>query len=348
MAQVLVTGANGHVGCNTVRALIDAGHAVVAFVRPGADLRGLDGLDVAIAEGDVWDADAVVRAAEGCAFLINHAAVYQTRAEHPDEIMKPAVEGIENVLRAAKAAGARRVIHTSSTAAVGFGFTPDTMNDESDWNTTARMHYYLAKTESERVAHQRAAELDMPLISLNPCMILGRHDYRITPSTDYVRRLIDGTAPTMAGGLATVDVRDVAQAHVVALDHGEPGERYLLIGENLSYRELGKALHDMTGLPIKHVGLPGGLARALMPIIGGLPRLVGKPPLITGDEAYEVIGRYGYFNGAKAVAALGLTFRSARDALEDTVRWLVHRNELSLKSYDALRHRFPADPAWGA
>ena len=113
MARVLVTGANGQMGCNLVRQLRADGHEVVGMVRAGADLAGIESLDLELRKGDIRDADAVHAAVEGTDVIANLAAVYDLRARHADDIVKPAVEGAQNVLAAAERHGVSRVIHIS-------------------------------------------------------------------------------------------------------------------------------------------------------------------------------------------------------------------------------------------
>lgn len=129
MTQALVTGANGHIGSNLVRELLDHGYAVVAFVRDGADLRGLDGLDVTLVRGDILDEEACEPAAVECDYVFHLAAPYLTWARDPSTIIDPAVRGTENVLRAAKKRGVKRVVVTGSCNAVGF--TGDKPLDET-------------------------------------------------------------------------------------------------------------------------------------------------------------------------------------------------------------------------
>ena len=152
MARVLVTGANGHIGCNVVRTLQGAGHEPVAFVRASADTRGLDGLELELARGDVRDRAAVRRAMRGCQFVINLAALFETRGYTAEEIMRPAVEGVTNVLESAAELGLERVVHASSVVAVGYGWSPHEIRTGRDWNDENLLPYHAAKTQSERRA----------------------------------------------------------------------------------------------------------------------------------------------------------------------------------------------------
>lgn len=146
MTRALVTGANGHIGCNLVRDLAEHGYDVVAFVRPNADTRGLDPLGLSLARGDVLDAASVHTAMKGCEVVFHAGAPYALWAKDERTIVEPAVRGTENVLRAAAEHGVRRVVVTSSCNAVGF--TPDAAHplDETSWNERTKSRTSARRT----------------------------------------------------------------------------------------------------------------------------------------------------------------------------------------------------------
>src|SRR5688572_22528103 len=151
--RVLVTGANGHIGNHVVRELISARHDPVPFVRKSSDVSGLKDLGLTLHYGDVQDRSSLEAAARGCDAIIHLAAVYAMRPKTAEEIMRPAVEGTENILQVAKAIGAKRVVYTSSVVAVGYSSTP-AVRSERDWNEDPQVPYFRAKTQSERQAWQ--------------------------------------------------------------------------------------------------------------------------------------------------------------------------------------------------
>ncbi|HEU4611524.1 MAG TPA: NAD-dependent epimerase/dehydratase family protein [Kofleriaceae bacterium] len=118
--RVVVTGANGHIGSNIVRVLIEQGHSVVALVRPRADRRALDGLAVDVREGDILDRESLAAAFDGADVVIHAAAPHRNFASDPNELIRPAVDGTRNVLDACAKAKVRRMVLTSSAATVGF------------------------------------------------------------------------------------------------------------------------------------------------------------------------------------------------------------------------------------
>jgi dihydroflavonol-4-reductase len=346
MARLLVTGANGHVGSNLCRLLVDEGHDVVALVRKSSDLRGLEGVDVEYKHGDILDAESVRAAARGVQSVFNVAAVYATSGHSVEEIMRPAVEGVDNVLRAAAAEGVQRVVQTSTTGAIGFSHSSGTLRDETQWHDDPQTTYFLAKTKSERLAWQVADELDIDMVTVNPTAILGQYDYRITPSTKLVRGFLEGSGMTAQGGVNVVDVRDVARGHLLALQKGHRGERYMLVAENHELRDFASMVTKLTGIKVPHAPLPRWMIPVAIPSTGLLMRALGKKDILTVQEAREFIGRWGWFDPSKSKDELGFEARPTRETLDHTIRWLVHSGALSPTVEKRLQEKYPPDPVW--
>ncbi len=326
--KVLVTGANGHIGSQVVKQLLERGIAVRAMVREGADLRGLQGLNPEFAHGDIMDAAAVEAAAAGCDAIIHLAAVYRTMARTAEEIVEPAVKGAEIVFRAAARHGIRRIVYTSSVASIGFSYSPDVFLTNQDWNEQAHNPYYVAKTQSEKTAQRLAREHGIHLVVICPAIVLGPNDFRITPSNQLVMDWLNGVGQTYPGGLNLVDVRDVAAAHVAALEHGENCQRYIVGGENLEVRAIGEKLHQLTGIRPLYLPLGRKATLILARLVEKLCRLLHITPPFTYDLVYEAVGRYCFFSTRQTEEALGIHPRLADATLRDTVAWLLEQNRL--------------------
>lgn len=344
--RVLVTGANGHIGSHVVRQCQQQGHMVRAFVRPGADCRGLQGLDPEYAEGDIMDAGAVSRAAEGMDAIIHMAAVYRTMAKNADDIVAPAIQGAENVFQAASEHGVKRVVYTSSAASVGFSYDPQELRTGDDWNNDPHNPYYQAKTYSEQRAQALSKEHGIHLVVICPTLVLGPGDYRVTPSNQLVRDWLNGVGQTYRGGLNLVDVRDVAAAHVAALTKGENGRRYIVGSENLTVKEVGKLMQKLTGRKPLHIGLGRGPMLWSAKWTERLCNTLGTRPPITYDLIYEVSERYAYFDTSEANRTFGITPRSTESALRDAIAWLIHLGKVKPAIAEKLKEQFPA-PAPG-
>ncbi|HET6769586.1 MAG TPA: NAD-dependent epimerase/dehydratase family protein, partial [Chitinophagaceae bacterium] len=226
-SKILVTGANGHLGANTIRSLLKRNYHVNVFVRENSDLRGLSGLPVTYYYGDVRDPEALTKAAMGCDAIIHHAAVYKIWAKTPAEIMEPAIEGTRNLFGAAVIAGIKRIVYTSSTYAVGVSGDSKHLLTEKDWNDQDNTSYGIAKTQSERIAWELAEKNRIPMIVLCPAAIYGRYDYRVTPSHRLLVDIFKGMGMTVNSALSYVDARDAGELHALAVHEGRTGERYI-------------------------------------------------------------------------------------------------------------------------
>lgn len=348
MARALVTGANGHIGANLVRLLLEAGYEVVPFVRESSDLRGLEGLDLDYFYGDVLEARSLEEAAEGCQLVFHLAAVYKTRAKDVAEVMRPAVDGTRNALAAAAKAGVERFVHTSSVAAVGYSRHPDEPRDESNWYDEKALPYNDAKVESERQAYRLADEHGVDMVVVCPGWVLGPYDYRVTPSSRYVQQLLNGKGMTGKGGFSLINVKDVARGHLLAAEKGTKGERYILTGESLLGRELGEMIGDICGKRPPHIALPRWLSLFSVSLMEWGARLIGREPAVTRAEAVLGVDRYQVYDTSKAFEELGLRADAARAVLEEAASWLAFLGALKEPVAKRILERYPADPSWPA
>ena len=339
--RVLVTGASGHIGAHVTRQLLAAGHSVRVLLRPASDRAGLQGLPVEEVYGDVMNLDSLIEAARGMDAVIHLAAVYRTQARDPEEIIAPAVEGTRNILEACRQEQVKRVVYTSSVASVGFSYDPEARLTSRDWNLDPHNPYYIAKTRGEQRAQALAGEYGVDLVVICPAIVLGPLDYRVTPSNKLVMDWLNGLGQTYRGGLNLVDVRDVARAHVAALDRGESGARYLVGGENLSVAAIGQLLRRLTGVKPMHLGFNRGLMLWAAKWLERAFRLFGRTPPFTYDLVYEVVERYCYLDMEETNAALGLHPRGAESTLRDCIGWLIEQQRIKPALASRLKDRFP-------
>jgi dihydroflavonol-4-reductase len=346
MSRVLVTGASGHIGTNTVRILAGRDYEVIPFVRRTSDLRGIEKLGLNYRYGDVRDYESVVTAVEGCDAVVHHAAVYKVWAKDPQkEIIEPGLIGTQNILKACAKAGVHRLVYTSSIAAVGSSANPNDLRTEADWLGDAKNPYLVEKVEGEREAARLSEELGVPTIRILPAGVLGAYDYRMTPTTRMICDMVNGKGVTFQGGNNFVDVRDVADAHVSAIDRGEPGKRYIVGGDNIVNKDLGELIFSITGS--KPMNVPGNRFVVTMAGLQGLAaRLVGAEPFVTRDTASIFVGRYQYYDCAAAKSALGFNPRPAGEVIENAIRWLLYIGKIKPKLASKIRDSLPPDPDW--
>lgn len=320
----LVTGASGHIGAHVVRHLLAQGRAVRALVRPTSNLKGLEGLEVELVRGDVLDRASLLSALKGCSALYHLAAVVAEWAEDPTVIHRTAIDGTANVLyAAAQTASLERIVYTSSVAAVGMSHSLEELRDESHYNTEDITHYSVAKTKAEELARELTEQYRLPLVIVNPAVVLGPYDYRTTPATQIVVRYLKHRLPIyLDAGANFVHVDDVARGHLLAEQRGRVGERYILGGENLTIRQLFSLLATLTGRrqPSLEIG------RRTLSVVGWgaelIARLQGKAPLVSRARAQSLVGRYGFYDGSKAQRELGYTARTTRETMADAIEWV--------------------------
>lgn len=324
----LVTGATGFIGSAVVRRLVERGVRVKAFVRPGASLRAFEGLPrdrFELAYGDITLESTVFRALINCDQLFHVASVFRYWSGKPDDILKPATLGTKAVLAAARSQRIERIVVTSSAAVLGV--SADEPMDETHENQLLDPELYIrAKIEAEQLVRQ-AIDDGMPIISVLPAGVFGEGDRKPTPNgkmlLDYLKLAPGRRIPATEGGISVVDVEDVAEGHVLAMEKGQLGQRYLLGGENVTFRGLFEILHELTGL-----AEPGGAPSPFLVELAG--RLLewyagwsGKDPLLTYRLARDYAFARVWVSSEKAERELGYKHRPARETLARAIRWYL-------------------------
>jgi dihydroflavonol-4-reductase len=317
----LVTGGTGFIGAHVVRALLARGRDVRCLVRPASRRSNLEGLPVETVEGDVTDAASVRAAVRGCETVFHVAADYRLDARDPAALYAANVSGTGNVLRAAADAGARRIVHTSSVGALGLS-SDGSPADEATLVDPATLvgAYKKSKFEAERVARQLAGA-GAPVVIVNPSTPVGELDVKPTPTgqviVDFCNRRMPAYVET---GLNVVDVKDVAEGHVLAAERGTVGRSYILGNRNMTLKEILDALARLTGLPSPGVRLPHWVPVAAARADRVLARLSGRAPRISLEGAK--MSRYRmYFDPSRAVRELGIPQSPVEPALARAVEW---------------------------
>ena len=313
---VVVTGANGHIGNNLSRQLVEHGYTVRGTVR---SMDKAPNIEMEFVEADVLNQEDWPRVLEGATGLFHLATIYATSGDG-QLILDTANKGTENVLRAAAACGIKRVVYTSSVAAIGS--TPKkVVKDESNWNDNFSMPYTRAKTESERRAWELAKELDIDLRVINPSGVLGGSFSRPTPSTDIIGDAMKGKYPVVPKiPLAFVHVEDVATAHRLAYEVDEAHGRYVLApyqdGNIHDLLKRAKKLYPKMKFP--RFGIP----LWLLPVVvfqDWFMGLFSGKRLLTRSAAKSFSKGDSKYSSKKAENELGITWKSYDDCIHDTV-----------------------------
>lgn len=317
MKPVLVTGATGFVGWHVARRLAERGYAVRALVRDPKRLRESEAEPV---QGDLRDAASLERAVAGCSVVYHVAADYRLWAKDPNELYRSNVDGTRNVLSAARKAGVDRVVYTSTVGCIGV--PNDGTGDEKQPVGIEDMTgaYKRSKFLAERVALDFAAS-GFPVVIVNPTAPVGDHDFRPTPTgkiiVDFLRRRMPAYVET---GLNVVDVRDTAEGHLLACDHGRVGERYILGSENLTLQQIFEKLSRVSGVPAPAVRIPYAVAYAAGVVSTAWASLSGTEPRAPLDGV-KMSRKKMWVSQEKAGLELGFRPGSAEEALRRAVQW---------------------------
>ena len=318
--KAFVTGASGFIGGNLVRLLLQQGYAVRSLVRPTSRLDNLQGLDIEVVVGDLNDSQ-LFDLMQGCQVLFHVAAHYSLWQKDRESLEKNNVLGTRNVLAAARRAKIERTVYTSSVAAIGVGVS-STVVDETYQSPLKKLvgDYKKSKFLAEQEA-MRAVTLGQDVVIVNPTAPVGAWDIKPTPTGDIIVRFLRRQMPVYVDtGLNIIDVRDVAWGHLLALERGKSGDRYILGNQNLTLKELLDLLQEVTGLPAPRQTIPIWLPLTIAWVDEKILAPLGKQPSVPLDGV-RMSQKKMYYDASKAIKKLGLPQSSIRVALENAINW---------------------------
>ncbi|MCS7056625.1 MAG: NAD-dependent epimerase/dehydratase family protein [Thermoflexales bacterium] len=312
--QCCVLGATGFIGGQIARAAVARGWRVRAVRRRPAYPGAIADLGVEWAQADLRDARSLVAAMRDCEVLFHAAAAYPQDFRHIVRAVEEACDEMRRVLDAARAAGVRRLIYTSSLTTLAQRFTPGMRAlDERDFYApgTARSAYYEAKLAMERLA---LATRDLEVVALLPTAVFGPGD--VKPTTGLViREAARGRIPIYFDAVINcVDVRDVAMSHLVAAQRGRAGERYILGGHNLTMQELLETIDCCQGVRRRRLRVSRGMVRAII-------RLADMLPFVSVPENVRTFEFWGPVSSRKAELELGHAARPFAETVRDALAW---------------------------
>jgi len=315
--KLLVTGATGFLGSTLVPMLREEGHDVRVLVRSGLPFP-----DAEVVKGDVRDPDSVRRALAGVEGLYHLAGLVSRDPADARKMYDLHVEGTRNLLTAAAHAGLRRIVLASSSGTIGVSRVRRVATEEDDYPIEAvgNWPYYLSKIYEEKIAIEFSRR-GLPLVILNPSLLLGPGDARMSSTQDIFRFLM-GRIPVMPrGGISFVDVRDAAKAFVAALTRGNVGERHLLGAANWEFSEFFARLGRIAHLPPPLLRMPSPLKIAAAHWMERWARDRGREPDLPASDV-EMGECWFFIDSSKSERLLGFHPRDPVETLTDTVHYV--------------------------
>lgn len=327
MKKVLVTGGTGFLGSNIAESLIEQGYNVRILRRKNSTLSNIRMLDAEHAIGDVRDIDAVQKAIQGCDTVFHTAAMISYWKKQRSEMFSINIDGTKNVVEACLNHNIERLIHTSSIAAIGEAKN-GMLTRESDLLdlSSETIGYKISKHHSEKLIYDGISR-GLDAVILYPSIIIGPGDIHFHGG-QIIRDVFKGRFfyyPT--GGTNIVYVKDVVKGHISAAKRGKRGERYILSGENLTYKEILSTVADIVGAKHPFLKMPKAVIQILATIIESGADVLGKKPWIT-KELVERIGKRRWYSSEKAIKELGYSFLPFRDSVGLTFEWYRRNNYL--------------------
>jgi dihydroflavonol-4-reductase len=325
--MILVTGATGHIGNVLVRKLLARGEKVRALILPGEDTTSINDLPVEKIEGDILQPASLIKSFEDTLGVFHLAGVISIMPGQQPFVWRVNVEGTQNILHAAKAAGVARLVYTSSIHAiqrVEAGVIDESLPYDPD-------NPYGAYDRSKAAATlevQQAAQAGLDAVIACPTGVIGPHDYRGSMMGAVIRSAAEQRpTPYVDGAYDFVDVRDVADGLIAAAERGRAGESYILSGQRISVRYLLETIREITGKNFFQIKIPFDLARFAAYFTPLYYRLAKATPRFT-PYSLEVLQSNSHISHTKATRELAYAPRTLYESITDTVRWYFENRRL--------------------
>ncbi len=337
MSKILVTGANGFIGANIVRACIEKGYNVRAFVRKTSDLSTIKNLPIEFAFGDLRDRKSLENAIEDCDFIIHNGAIYSWLPKwwmgaDPGKVKSMYdvnVRSVNLLFQIAKEKRIKKVIYTSSESAIGIPNEGSIANEEHFASKKELSgHYKISKYLGERVAFKWNKK-GIDVCTILPTVPIGAYDIKPTPTGRILRDFMNGAIPVYVDtGLNIVHVKDVAMAHVLAIENGKPGNRYIAGNKNLTFLEFLRLAADVVGKKAPKVQIPLIIGQTFAFFDEFISVNITKKHPNTPLESVSA-ARYRQFDCSKSWNELKMPKTNLRIAIKDETDWFKNNGYLN-------------------
>ena len=321
--KVGITGANGFLGNHLARYVANLGHEVVPFLLEGTSKDLLEDVTDQVYWGSVLDPESLQPFVERCEVLIHLAGFNRYWSRDPGIFHSLNVIGPRNIAEVCMDTGIGKVVHVSSCITLGASELPVSRNEESEFNlANKRFLYAESKKAGEDEMKRWAAERGFPVVIVNPAAAIGEMDYGPSPTGSPIIDICKGRWPVWVdGGANFMDVRDAARGLWLALERGREGEQYLLTGDNLSNRAFMTEVAKLSGKTEPRFRVPKNLLGVVAHGQEWLAdHLTHRPPKLTVGM-HGLIGKYLYYESAKAEKELGFVAKPCDRAIERAIQW---------------------------
>jgi len=326
---ILITGATGYIGARLLVDLIERfgdGVRCRVTVREGSDASFLRNLPVEIVRADMHDPVALNEAVKGAEVVFHCAGMIAYTQNYRLRLYDTNVLGTRHVVNACLAAGVKRLVATSSIAAVGSGGAESGVpesNEQTAFTEWQRHNVYMESKHLSELECRRGVAEGLDVVMVNPGLVIGKNPEPGMPgssSNEVLRMIYEGRLPLCPeGSTGFVDLRDVADAHIAAWQKGKAGECYIIVGVNLSFRELFDRIAAMPGSRSGKVFGVGRVAGKLAGVGGELWSLVTKRPSFISIESIRQAAHSSRYSNQRSVHELGMTYRPFDETLRSAI-----------------------------
>jgi dihydroflavonol-4-reductase len=316
--KIAVTGANGHVGANLCRSLLAEGHQVKALVHHSSN--SLKGLDLEFVQGNVKDPASLRDLCRNTEIVFHLAAMISIDGQK-NKLLEVNLEGTKNLVKVIKENGVRRLIHFSSIHALSHFPLHEPMDEARPLVVNGPTWYEITKARAEKFVLESTSN-GLDAVVINPTAIIGPNDFKPSLVGTVLIRLYKNSLPALVpGGYNWVDVRDIVNGVMAAMDRGIKGERYILSGKWVSVQDMAVTVEKVTGKKVNKVTIPTFVAKIGVPFIKAYAKITNQEPLYTYESLKTLVEVNTKISSAKARIELGYSPREFEITIRDTMDW---------------------------
>lgn len=321
--RIFLTGVNGYLGSHVAHKLVDQGYQIIGLIRGDTIPPILRNCHIEYCKGDLLNPASYSLALKKCHVVIHTAAITSFGIKRPQDYYKVNTDGTKILLEHSIKSGIERFIHTSTRGTLGVAKVPEQSDETCKSRKIDGMDDYIKSkylAEIEVIKYSKKASMFCSILS--PTALVGAYDSKPTPVGSIILSFLRGKIFIyMEGGINLIDIEDVAQVFVEALNKGENGQVYILGNKNITLYELFRELSMISGLPPPKIKIPFSLAYTASVTINILSKVIGGLPFVTPTKVISLYKKYSYCTSQKAVQTFGLPQPPINLALTKTANW---------------------------